>query len=178
MKSSRWAVVGVSLLVLAAVALPARADSIETYSFANTPLVGVGVSNTTASGSFSYDSGTHAITGATLTLNGGSFGNLTVNLGSPIGGNQYAYVFSTNVLNPQTGTMTSVTFTVFLNKSFQVIGVSGLVVDLKAGIGGIFGTDRFQVPEGGNWLGYLAPSSLVLLGALLLAGKQERALRR
>jgi hypothetical protein len=135
------------------------AGSVSNFAY-NTNLNGV--SSTTVNAKFSYDTSSDSFTSASLSFLGNSiFGGISGSDTTPQSGNTFllketvdGYTVSyTIVLNPLTGNYTA-------NGSISY--------------GGTTGTFFSQVPEGGTQLVYLAASGLVLLGGILLAGKQRR----
>jgi hypothetical protein len=177
MKLGSWKLVGISVLLLSAIALPARADTISTFGFSNTPLVGS--PGTTVSGSFTYNSATNTISGASISFNGSPvFANLTINLGSQTGDkNTFLFTFTTTVFNPNTGKTDAVSFTVLLNPfNHSILAVGGKIYD-PTGQGGGFYTNKLNVPEGGSEFGYMLPSAMAMFGGILLAGKRRLPLR-
>jgi hypothetical protein len=169
---------GISVLLLSAIALPARADTINTFSFSNTPLVGS--PGTVVSGSFTYNSGTNTISGASISFNGTPvFANLTINLGSQTGDkNTFLFTFTTTVFNPNTGNKDTVSFSVLVNLfNHTILAVGGKIYD-PTGQGGGFYTNRLNVPEGGSEFGYMLPSAMAMFGGILLVGKRCSPLRR
>ena len=155
--------VGISLLFLSVICLPARADSISTFNFA-TNLVGASGS---VSGSFTYDSTTHVFTAASITFSSSIFGNFSVQAPNPQNG--FLFVFGKNVGN------TSFLYSIVLNPlNLDQFWLSGGIWNTQ---GNWAGYSYSQVPEGGDWFLYLIPSATVLLGAVVLAGKQRHALR-
>lgn len=162
---THWSVVGAVVLVLCAVAIPAHADSV-TYNFTYS-LISGSSSVGTVTGSFSYNSTTHTLSSATLTINSSLFGNVTLTslggssgfvfaFGGTVGGNFILYFITFNPLNP------------------SQYWISGSILNLSTGTVGKFSNSYTAVPEGGAWYMYLAPSLLVLFGGMLLAGRRPR----
>lgn len=175
MKSAALRIVLLGFVVLAVSVIPAYADGI-TYDFSSSSMTGL--SGASVSGSFDYNSATHTITGATLTLSGSIFGNITVDLGSLTGGkNKTAFIFKSIFFNPETKKMDLLKLLVFLDpKTHNLLSVSGLVHD-PTGKWGTFYTSKFTaVPEEMGWGAYLL-DSCVLLGAMLIARRQTRPVR-
>jgi hypothetical protein len=162
-----WIVAVSVALVLCAVSVPARADSV-TYNYSYN-LVSGGSSVGTVTGSFSYNSSTFTMSNATITFNSSLFGNVTLqNLGSHtgfvfayggiVGGNFILYVITVNPLNP------------------SQYWVTGTITNLKTGVTASL-SNYTQVPEGGDWYAYLIPSLLAVCGGIALAGRQPRNAR-
>ena len=173
MKSVALRIALLGFIVLAVSALPAYADGIN-YGFSSS-LTGLG--GASVSGSFNYNSSTHTVSGATLTLNGSIFGNITVNMGSLTGGkNKSAFVFKSTFFNPDTKKMDVLKLLVLLDpKTHSLVSVTGLVHD-ATGKWGSFYTSKFTaVPEQMGWGAYLL-DSFVLLGAMMIARRQARPL--
>jgi hypothetical protein len=156
-------IVGVIALVVCAVSLPARADSVSyNYSYS---LVSGGSSVGTVTGSFTFNSASATLSNATITFSSSLFGNVTLtNTGSKtgyvfmfsgvVGGNLIVYIITVNPLNP------------------NQYSISGSITNLSNGLNAkIY---RRTVPEGGDWYAYLLPSLLAVCGGVLLAGRRPR----
>jgi hypothetical protein len=148
---------GVAFCVIA-LSIGASAGSIESFDYSAAVQ---GVSATTVQATFNYNTSTDAFTVASLSFAGNSiFDGVSGKDTTPQSGDTFllketvdGYTLSyTIVLNPLTGTYTA-------NGSITY--------------GGTTGTFYSQVPEGGNQLYYLTASGLVLLGGILLTGKQR-----
>lgn len=154
---------GIGLLFLSIVCLPARADSISNFNFA-TSLVGATGS---VSGSFIYDATTNTFLTASITFSSPVFGNFTVP--APNTQNGFLFVFGQNVAS------TSFLYSILLNPfNLSQFWVNGAVWNTH---GNWAGYNYRQVPEGADWFLYLIPAATVLLGAVVLAGKQRQAFR-
>jgi hypothetical protein len=161
--------VATGVLLLSAVTLPARADTINTFGF-STPLQGV--SSTTVSGTFTYNSTTHTLSAASLSFNGSSiFNTVSVTNLSSGTGNLFLYVVS--VYNANTHTYDLLNLNIALSTNGTPILVSGGICDFsKSGGCGTFSSQSFTVvPEGGTGFGYLAPAGMVLIGGMVMAGR-------
>ena len=153
-------------MVLCAVAIPAHADSV-TYNFTYS-LISGGSSVGTVTGSFSYNSTTHTLSSATLTINSSLFGNVTLTslgssssgfvfaFGGTVGGNYILYFITFNPLNP------------------SQYWISGSILNLGTRSIAKFSSSYTAVPEGGAWYVYLVPSLLVMFGGMLLTGRRPR----
>ena len=144
-----------------ALSLCASAGSITTMTY-TTALNGV--SNTTVTGTFNYNTATDTFTLASLSFAGNSiFGGLS-------GSDTKSQSGSTFVLNETVDGYT-ISYTIQLNG----LNPNSYSANGSISIGSATGTFRFnQVPEGGAQLSYLLASGLVLCVGMLLAGKQRR----
>jgi|SRR5882672_5293662 len=168
MKYAVFVLVGFILFTFSVV--PAHADGIN-YGFSSSSLLLLN----NASGQLNYNSSTHTISGATLSLSGSVFGNITVNLGTlTFGKNSNALVFTSSFYNPNTKKTDTLTLLVLLDpKTHNLSSISGVVWDPTGKIGGFSASKFTSVPEHMGWGAYLL-DSFVLMGAMLVARRQAR----
>lgn len=147
------------VLVMCCVALPASANSINTYNFSYGLSGGAG----TVTGSFTYNSSTLQFTSTSLSFVSSIFGNVTLSNFNPQTGILYLYGGTTG--------SDYVLFTILLNPlNLSQFWVSGTITNLRTGAYSSFYT---RVPEGGDWLAYLIPGFLVMLGGVYLKRVQS-----
>jgi hypothetical protein len=149
---------GVASCVIA-LSIGASAGSIETFNYS----AGVqGVSQTTVQATFNYNTSSDAFTLASLSFAGNSIFN-------GISGKDTTQQYGDTFLLKETVDGYTVSYTIVFNPLTGTYTANGSIT-----YGGTTGTFYNQVPEGGTQLSYLAASGLVLLGGILLAGKQRR----
>lgn len=155
--------IGIGLVLLLVISLPAKADSINTFNF-STSLVGASGS---VSGSFSYDTANHTFTSASLTFDSPIFGDLNFMSSNPQNG--YLFIF----MGKSGGS--TVLYSILINPfNLSQFWLNGAIWNLN---GAYAGYNYTQVPEGEDWFLYLIPSATVICGAFLMAGKRRPELR-
>jgi|SRR5580704_3663215 hypothetical protein len=158
----RYLQFGAIVFCVIACSIGASAGSIDTFKYSTNV---TGVSDTTVTGTFTFNTSTDTFTLAGLSFVGNSiFGGVSGTDTKPQSG-------TTFVLNETVDGYT-VAYTIVVNLLTGTYTASGSIT--YGGTTGNFGYS--QVPEGGAPLSYLAASGLVLLGGILLAGKQRRRL--
>jgi hypothetical protein len=156
--------IAVLFTILACIPLPVWADAIN-YNYAFNLDHGAG----SVTGTFSYDTSKYSFASATITFNSSVFGNVTLTSNGVEKGNLFVYsgivghdlILYSILVNPKDPTQ---------------YWVKGTIVNLKTGQIGTFyeGFSNSQVPEGGEWYGYVMASGLILLAAVGLARQQRR----
>lgn len=163
MRARSLIILVLSLLLVTAASLPARADSISNFNFSSN-LIGASGS---VSGSFAYDNTAHSFTSASLTFNSPIFGNVVFTASNPRNG--YLFIFSGS------NGGTSILYSIIINPlNLSQFWLTGGIWNLS-GDYARYGTT--QVPEGEEWFLFLIPAVLVIGGAFLLAAKQRTALQ-
>lgn len=170
MKSAVLRLALLGFVVFALSAIPAYADGIN-YGFSSSSLIGL----SGASGQFNYNSSTHTLSGATLSLSGSVFGNITVNLGTlTFGKNSNALIFTSTFYNPNTKKTDVLKLLVLLDpKTHNVSSITGAVWDPTGKVGGFYANKFTSVPEEMGWAAYLL-DSFVLMGAVLVARRRSQ----
>jgi hypothetical protein len=159
-----YEIAAICALYLMIVVLPASAGTINNFS--NVQLTGN--SNSTVSGSFSFNATTHVFSNIAISFNGGAFNGVQANqaMGQAhyIAGQGYVFTWNTNVNGNWIGNM------VVFTSSGQFHEYGGIAKGNKYG-----GFDYLLVPEGGTQLSYLMLSGIAVFGGLLLSGKRRRS---
>jgi len=156
--------IGVLLTVLACIPLPVWADAIN-YNYGFNLGNGAG----TVSGTFTYDASKYTFSGSSITFHSSVFGNVTLTSTGLQKGN--LFVYSGVVGND------FILYSILVNpKDPSQYWVKGTIVNYKTGKVETFyeGFSNSQVPDGGEWYGYVMASGIILLAAVGLARQQRR----
>ena len=164
------AVVSAAFLLLAC--LPASAGS--DYSFSNVALVGV--SNTSVSGTFSFDNNTHKFYDCSVSFSGNSiFAGITAkDLNSAKGvylpGQGWLFSWTTKV----NGDL--IWYSVIFNPTTGKFWAGGTIANWQKQ-GGFNYYNNMNVPEGGAMLSYLLLSAGAVFAGIAISGRQRRLAR-
>jgi hypothetical protein len=156
----------ISALFLMVTVMPASAGSINQFS--NVKLVGV--SNTTASGAFSFDGTTHQFSNISISFTSSVFGNIKVSdpnsiTGTPLGQGQWSFIWWTW----KNGNLISYSI-IFNTATNQFTALGGIANFQNQGK-----FNYLSVPESGTPLSYLMLSAIAVFGGLVISGTRRRS---